>query len=126
MPVRDIITGQKIKPPHIQRSRELRKQMTIAEKVLWQALCGNKLVGSHFRRQQIIAGYIVDFYCHQAGLVVEVDGPIHLQQKEYDTDRDQKLMEMGLRIVHITNEDVLENLSSVLKNIHGFLQGSKD
>jgi len=122
MPVKDIITGQKIKSQSIQRSRELRREMTPAEKVLWQALRGNKLDGIHFRRQQIIAGYIVDFYCHQAGLVVEVDGPIHLQQKEYDGDRDHILAELGLRVMHVTNQEVLEDLPAVINKIHIILQ----
>jgi very-short-patch-repair endonuclease len=56
--------------------------MTPAEKILWQELRVNKL-GVHFRRQQVIAGFIVDFYCHKAALVIEVDGDIHdLQQEE--------------------------------------------
>ena len=57
--------------------------MTPAEKILWNELRANKL-GVHFRRQQVIAGFIVDFYCHKAGLVVEVDGDIHDLQKEED------------------------------------------
>jgi very-short-patch-repair endonuclease len=55
--------------------------MTPAERILWQELRGNKL-GAHFRRQQIIAGFIVDFYCHKVALVIEVDGDVHDLQKE--------------------------------------------
>jgi len=57
--------------------------MTPAEEILWQELRGNK-IGVHFRRQQIIAGFIVDYYCHKAALVVEVDGDIHDLQQEED------------------------------------------
>ncbi len=96
--------------------------MTPAEKVLWEALRGNRLGGRHFRRQQIIAGYIVDFYCHQAFLVVEVDGPIHKQQVEYDSERDRILREMGLKIIHVTNEDVVNDLPAVLNKIQGDLE----
>ena len=82
MPVKNIIPGQRVKKEKLQRARELRRDMTPAEKILWQELRSNKL-GIHFRRQQIIAGFIVDFYCHKGGLVVEVDGDIHdLQQEE--------------------------------------------
>jgi very-short-patch-repair endonuclease len=68
-----------------------------------QELRANKL-GVHFRRQQVIAGFIVDFYCHIAGLVVEVDGDIHDLQQEEDARREKVLREMGLRIVRFRNE----------------------
>lgn len=64
--------------------------MTLAEKILWQEVRVNKL-GVHFRRQQVIQGFIVDFYCHRAGLVVEVDGDVHDLQKEEDERRESFL-----------------------------------
>jgi very-short-patch-repair endonuclease len=91
--------------------------MTPAEKKLWQALRGNKLEWLHFRRQQIIAGFIVDFYCHAAGLVVEIEGEIHQQQQEYDNERDKVISEIGLRVLHIPKEEVLEDLPQVLEKI---------
>jgi len=117
MPIKNIIPGQKINPEKLQRARELRREMTPAEKMLWQALRGNQLGGLHFRRQQIIAGFIVDFYCHAAGLVIEIEGEIHQQQQEYDAERDKVLSEMGLRVLHIPNEEVLEDLPQVLEKI---------
>jgi very-short-patch-repair endonuclease len=117
MPIKNIIPGQKIAPKKLQRARELRREMTPAEKMLWQALRGNKLGGLHFRRQQIIAGFIVDFYCHAAGLVIEIEGEIHQQQQEYDAERDKVLSEMGLRVLHLPNEEVLKDLPQVLKKI---------
>ncbi len=72
--------------------------MTPAEKILWQELHANKL-GVHFRRQQIIVGFIVDFYCYQAALMIEVDGEIYDLQQEEDARREKVLSEMGLRIV---------------------------
>ena len=80
MPVKNIVSGQKITKEKFQKAKELRRDMTSAEKVLWNELRGNRL-GVHFRRQQIIAGFIVDFYCHRAGLVVELDGSVHANQK---------------------------------------------
>jgi very-short-patch-repair endonuclease len=76
MPVKNIVSGQQITKEKFQKAKELRRDMTSAEKVLWNELRGNKL-GVHFRRQQIIAGFIVDFYCHRAGLVIELDGSVH-------------------------------------------------
>jgi len=79
MDKKKIITGQKIKPEKLERAKELLREMTPAERCLGQDLRANRLGGWHFRRQQIIDGFIVVFYCHKAGLVIEVDGPI-LQQ----------------------------------------------
>ena len=92
--------------------------MAPTEAILWQELRGNKL-GVHFRRQQVIAGFIVDFYCHKAGLVIELDGNVHGgdEQKENDTERDKVLSEMGLRIVRFMNEDVIKNSPKILGRI---------
>ncbi len=90
--------------------------MTPAEKILRQEVRGNKL-GVHFRRQQIIAGFIVDFYCHEAGLVIELDGSVHDERKEEDARRDKVLNEMGLRGIRFWNEEVEKNLEGVLKKI---------
>lgn len=116
MPVKNIIPGQKITKEKLQRARELRHDMTPAETMLWQELRANKL-GVHFRRQQIIAGFIVDFYCHKAALVVEVDGDIHDLQQEEDARREKALNDIGLRIVRFRNKEVLGNLSVVVSKI---------
>jgi very-short-patch-repair endonuclease len=94
--------------------------MTPAEKILWQQLRANKL-GVHFRRQQVIAGFIVDFYCHKATLVIEVDGDIHDLQQEEDARREKVLREMGLRIVRFGNEEVERDLSVVVGKIRGLV-----
>ena len=90
--------------------------MTPAEKILWEELRGSKL-GVHFRRQQVIQGFIVDFYCHKAGLVIEVDGDVHDLQKEEDERREKVLSEMGLRIVRFRNDEIVRNLSAVVGKI---------
>jgi very-short-patch-repair endonuclease len=117
MPDSHIITGQKIDPAKLQRAKELRRAMTPAEKRLWSALRRNQLDGFHFRRQQIIAGLIVDFYCHASGLVVEVDGPVHEEQAEYDAERSRILGARGLRVLRIRNEDVMRDIEGVLVRI---------
>ena len=116
MPVKNIIPGQTVTKEKLQRARELRRDMTPTEKLLWQELRANKL-GVHFRRQQVIAGFIVDFYCHKAALVVEVDGDIHDLQKEDDAKRDKALSEMGLKIVRFRNDEILNSLPIVVKRI---------
>ena len=89
MPVKNIIPGQKVTKEKQERARELRREMTPAEKILWQELRANKL-GVHFRRQQVIQGFIVDFYCHKSALVIEVDGDIHDLQQEEDARREDQ------------------------------------
>lgn len=116
MPVKNIIPGQKVTKEKLKRARELRYNMTHVEKILWQELRANRL-GVHFRRQQIIAGFIVDFYCHKAALVIEVDGDIHDLQQAEDANREKVLSEMGLRIIRFRNEEVLKNLPMVIGKI---------
>ena len=120
MPVKKIIPGQRVAIAKLQRARELRQEMTPAEKALWQELRANRL-GSHFRRQQIIAGIIVDFYCHQSALVIEVDGDIHDLQQEDDARREDVLREMGLKVVRFRNDEVIQNLPVVLRKISELL-----
>ena len=74
-------------------------------------------LGVHFRGEQVIKGFIVDFYCHQAGLVIEVDGDIHDLQKEEDERREKVLSELGLRIVRFGNDEVVMGLSAVVGKI---------
>jgi very-short-patch-repair endonuclease len=97
----------------------LRKNQTRAEKALWQALRKRNLKGHKFRRQHPIGRYIVDFYCHSAKLVIEVDGSIHdiLSIKEYDQVREQDIIELGVRILRFTNDQVLGKLDWVVEEI---------
>jgi very-short-patch-repair endonuclease len=91
--------------------------MTSAERILWEQLRRNQLDGLHFRRQQVIDGFIVDFYCHRKNLVIEVDGGIHQQQHSYDAEREQALSQCGLRVLRFTNDEVTKDLRSVLQCI---------
>jgi very-short-patch-repair endonuclease len=116
MPVKNILPGQRVTKEKQQRAKELRRDMTPAEKILWNELRANKL-GVHFRRQQVIAGFIVDFYCHKTALVVEVDGDVHDLQQEEDTRREKALSALGLRIVRFKNDEVLKNVSVVATKI---------
>ena len=120
MPVKNIIPDQQVTKEKLHRAKELRREMTPAEKLLWQELRANKL-GVHFRRQQIIAGFIVDFYCHKAALVIEVDGDIHDLQQEEDARRERVLREMGLTIVRFRNEDVIKDLPKTVRRIRSLI-----
>ena len=120
MPIKSIIPGQRISKAKLERARELRREMTPAEKLLWQEVRAKKL-GVHFRRQQVIAGFIVDFYCHKADLVIEVDGDIHDLQREEDARRESVLREMGLTLVRFRNEDVIKDLPAVVGRIRSLI-----
>ena len=112
-----IIRGQWINPKKLGKAKELRRGMTETEKILWDNLRGNQLNGLHFRRQQVIEGYITDFYCHAARLVIEVDGSIHDSQKEEDQKRELVLKSRGLKIIRFKNEEVNADLQGVLTRI---------
>ena len=94
------------------RAKQLRKATTKAERILWSALSGRK-----FRRQHPIEPYIVDFYCAEANLVVEIDGESHEDRQDHDRRRDKYLEKLGLRIMRVTNDDVLDNLDGVAEAI---------
>lgn len=114
-----IVLNQKVNSKKIIRSRELRKEMTESEKIFWSVVRNRGVNNYKFRRQQIIDGFIVDFYCDELDLVVEIDGPVHNQkeQKDRDGERDKILMQRGLKILRITNDDVMMNMDKIVKNI---------
>lgn len=95
--------------------------MTPVERLLWERLRGGQLNGQRFRRQQIIAGFIVDFYCHAASLVIEVDGGVHNEQNEYDHERDRAISAHNLRVVRVSNDEVELRLDVVLERIRSYL-----
>ena len=99
--------------------------MTEAESVLWSSIKGNAL-GHKFLRQHIIGDYIVDFFCRDCQLVIEVDGGYHSErtQQEDDAVRQQCLEEMGYKVIRFTNEEVLFNLDKTINTIMFNLQGS--
>ena len=117
MPVRNIVRGQRVSAKQLDAAKELRRDMTPAEKILWKHIRTNKLNGLHFRRQQIVHGYFADFYCHEHELIVEVDGAIHEFQKEYDAEREEYLNSLGLRVIRFTNDEILKDLKGVLQKI---------
>jgi very-short-patch-repair endonuclease len=105
--------GQPTNPELLRRAAELRQHMTPEERIVWQELRGNRL-GVHFRRQQPLAPYIVDFYCHQARLVVEIDGSPHRHQQGYDHLRDAYLARFGIRVLRVANHAVRDDLPGVI------------
>ena len=110
---------EKISDSLLENSRALRKQSTPAEELLWSKLRNRKLNNLKFRRQQPMEGFILDFYCDQAKLGIELDGGIHLLRElaEYDEQRTAFLNEFGIEIIRFSNNSVMENIHEVLKEI---------
>jgi very-short-patch-repair endonuclease len=104
-------------------SRTLRKQMTDAEILLWSRIRKHQLSGYPFCRQKIIGGYIVDFYCPRAKLIVEIDGSQHYSEGAHKKDqiRDEYMVKNGLHVLRFTDTDVLTNIDGVLENLFQYL-----
>jgi very-short-patch-repair endonuclease len=101
----------------VEVAREFRKEATVSERLLWQALRGKKLDGLKFRRQQPIGLFVVDFYNSDYRLVIEVDGPVHDYQKHADQERQAILEMLGLNILRIKAALVERNLPAALEMI---------
>jgi len=102
-----------------EKAHELRRNMTEAERVLWNELKNRQLFKVKFRRQHPIDIFIVDFYCHELKLAIEIDGEIHLKQEvaEYDEGRTHDLERQGIQILRFTNYQVITNVNSVVEKI---------
>ena len=101
----------------IHKAKLLRKRMTNAETVLWAVLRKHQVLGCRFRRQQPIGHYIVDFFCFETLLAVEIDGESHLGKEEYDNLRLSELKDLGIKVIIFSNEEVLDDLNTVILKI---------
>ena len=100
-----------------ERAKELRKNSTFSERLLWKYLRGRQLIGYQFSRQKPIDNYIVDFYCSKLNLVIEIDGITHDGKEKYDYKRENKLRSIGLNIIRIDGHYVLKNITGTLEII---------
>ena len=103
----------------LNRCRELRSSSTRAERRLWSRLRGWQLHGFKFRRQHPVGTFIVDFYCHEAKLAIEIDGGQHAEENQsvYDEKRTADLQGKGITVLRFWNIDVLRNVQGVLETI---------
>ena len=106
-------------PRAVVTARELRRTSTEAEEHLWDALRGRRLKGLKLRRQHPNASFILDFFCVERQVAIELDGSVHdsPSHQHYDTARSDFLAERGIRVIRFTNDDVINDLSGVLKRI---------
>lgn len=103
----------------VERARELRRKMTLPEILMWTALRGRRLAGLRFRRQHPIGPYILDFYCDDARLAVEIDGERHSESDRmvHDERRTAWLEAQGVRVLRIPARDVLADMDAVLSHV---------
>src|SRR5687768_14893877 len=110
--------------PRRSRARQLRRNPTDVERLLWQRLRFWQVDGHKFRRQQPLGVYIVDFVCLQKRLIIELDGGQHAQEATYDAGRDAWLRDQGFTILRFWNNDVLKNIDGVMEMIVKSLQST--
>ncbi len=107
-----------------QRARNLRDNMTEAERRLWLRIKGNQMGSFKFYRQKVIGGYVADFYCHRAKLAIEVDGADHRTHHGIEQDglRDQYMKSLGITVLRFTNDEVLGSIDGVIRIIRERLE----
>lgn len=104
-------------PRTTDRVRELRTKSTWPEKIVWSIVRAHRLGGLKFQRQHPIGPYVVDFYCHEKRLVIEIDGGSHEERAVEDGERTAYLEQQGLRVYRVTNQDVMSDKEAVAMGI---------
>jgi len=109
-------------------AKQLRKNMTLSEVLLWNELKNKKLLKMDFDRQRPILNYIVDFYCKDLMLAIEIDGDSHNEKYEQDRKRQKELEDVGVRFLRFDDLEVKKNMDNVLREIENWIitEGSKD
>ncbi len=127
-PYHDLSMYKGAPPENFRKAQRLRKNMTESELIVWEELKNNKR-GVKFRRQHPIHIYIVDFYCHELKLILEIDGAYHTteNQKRLDAEREEllKFQDLDLAILRFTNAEVKQNLKKVVQIIDNKIQSFK-
>lgn len=102
-----------------EKANALRKRMTLPEKIIWDELKNRRITKVKFRRQHPVDIFIVDFYCHEIKLAIEIDGEVHLDEdvKEYDDGRTHDIEKLGITVLRFTNTDVINQRSKVISAI---------
>src|SRR3990172_1378095 len=108
-------------------ARQLRKNCTKAEIKLWQHLKCGQMHGYDFHRQKPIDNYVVDFFCNQLHLAIEIDGLTHQVDEVYENDKrkEAKLNQLGIKVLRFQDDDVLNNIENVLLHIERYIQYSE-
>ena len=108
-----------------QLARDLRKNMTLSEVLLWNELKNKSISGLDFDLQRPIGNYIVDFYCKELFLAIEIDGDTHIYRYDYDDERQKELERLGVRFLRFDDIEVKKNMSNVLRVIADWIEKNK-
>jgi len=110
------------KPKLKEKAKQLRHNSTLAEVLLWQQLRNKQLMGFDFDRQKPIDNYIIDFFCDELKLAIEIDGASHINNDEKDLKRQNKIEQFSIRFLRFTDLEVKKNLQGVLHTIRGWIE----
>ena len=102
-------------------ARELRRNMTLSEVLLWNELKHKQMLGFDFDRQRPIGNYIVDFYCKELSLAIEIDGDTHIYKYDYDDHRQVELEKLGVNFLRFEDIEVKKNMMNVLRVIMNWI-----
>jgi len=117
---------KKYNPKYITEiAKKLRQNMTEAETKLWLKIRRKQCENLRFRRQHPIGRYVADFYCHECKLIIELDGKIHNNLKEYDENRDQYLEAGGYTVLRFSNDEIENSIETVLASIRECVRDKK-
>ena len=116
-----------IKKIKVQLAKEFRKNPTKSEKIMWNALRNRQFLNLKFRRQYLVDGYLIDFYCSELRLAIEVDGPIHSQkgQTENDQARQNIIEKKNIKFFRVKSKAIESNINQVLKELDVFIKELK-
>lgn len=106
-------------------AKELRRNMTLSEVLLWNELKQKRIMGYDFDRQRPIGNYIVDFYCKELSLAIEIDGDTHIYRYDYDEERQRSLEKLGVKFLRFEDIEVKKNIMNVLKVIENWIENNK-
>jgi very-short-patch-repair endonuclease len=105
-----------------QFARQLRQDQTSAEEKVWEILRDRRLFGLKFRRQHVVEGFVVDFYCPEHKLAIEIDGGIHDRRKDYDELRQREIESKFNTVIRVKNEEIADNCAVLIKKIKEVIQ----
>lgn len=106
-------------------ARELRRTMTLSEVLLWNELKNKSMYGYDFDRQRPIGNYIVDFYCKELSLAIEIDGDSHLYRYDYDDERQRDLEKLGVKFLRFDDLEIKRSMGNVLRVIGNWIETNK-
>ena len=107
-------------------AKQLRRNMTLSEVLLWNELKQEQMLGYDFDRQRPIGNFIVDFYCKELSLAIEIDGDTHIYRYDYDEERQRVLEKSGIRFLRFEDIEVKKNMTNVLRVIDDWIEKNKN